>query len=56
MKIKECEERLKDLGPALPREMKSKMHLLWNMITDYTENYKNSIRGKYDGKRQANVN
>ena len=26
------------------------------MITDFTENFKNSIRGKYDSKRSTNVN
>ena len=26
------------------------------MITDFTENFKNSIRGKFDPKRSANLN
>jgi hypothetical protein len=55
-KIKECEDRLKDLGPPLPREEKEKIHLLWKMITNFTENFKNSIRGKYDGSRSVKVN
>jgi len=50
-KINDCEERLKDLGPPMPKDNKEKLHLVWNMITDYTENFKNSIRGKYDSKR-----
>ncbi len=50
-KIRDCEDRLKDLGPPLPRDNKEKLHLIWNMITDFTENFKNSIRGKYDSKR-----
>ncbi|KAL4444748.1 hypothetical protein ABPG74_015956 [Tetrahymena malaccensis] len=54
-KLKECEDRLKDLGPALPREQKDKMQLIWTMITDFTENFKNTIKGKYD-QRRSNIN
>jgi len=54
-KIKECEERLRDLGEPLPSSQKEKMQLLWNMITDFTENFKNNIRGKYDPKRNTKV-
>ena len=52
-KIKDCEIKLKELGPPLPRETKDKIHLLWNMITDFTEEFKNTIRGKYDGRRHS---
>ena len=27
------------------------MQLIWTMITDFTENFKNSIKGKYDSRR-----
>jgi len=54
-KIRECEERLRDLGEPLPSTSKEKMQLLWNMITDFTENFKNNIRGKYDPKRNTKV-
>lgn len=54
-KIKECEERLKDLGQPLPVNQKEKMQLIWNMITDLVENFKNNIKGKYDPKRNARV-
>jgi len=27
------------------------MQLLWNMITDFIQTYKNTISGKYDSKR-----
>jgi len=40
----------------MPRDSKEKLHLLWNMITDFTENYKNQIKGKYDGKRSTKLN
>ena len=50
-KLKECEDRLKDLGPSLPIEQKDKMQLIWTMITDFTENFKNTIKGRYDPRR-----
>lgn len=37
--------KLRDLGVPLPSTTKEKIHLLWNMITDYTENFKNTIKG-----------
>ncbi len=55
-KIKEVDERLKELGPSLPEAESEKMHLLWNMITDLTSTYKNTITGRYDSKRySANI-
>ena len=54
-KTKECEERLKDLGEPLPSNQKEKMHLLWNKITDFTENFKNNIKGKYDASRSTKM-
>jgi len=45
---------LRDLGPPLPSESGEKMHLLWNMITDFVTIYKNTITGKFDSKRFAN--
>lgn len=53
-KLKECEDRLRDLGPSLPRDQKDKMQLIWTMITDFTENFKNTIKGKYDQQRRNN--
>ena len=54
-KIRECEERIKDLGDPLPSTSREKMQLFWNMITDFTENFKNNIKGKYDRKRNTKV-
>lgn len=55
-KAREVEERLRDLGPPLPLEGTEKMHLMWNMITDFVTIYKNTITGKFDSKRYANSN
>ena len=51
-KMKETEDDLRDLGPPMPSESNEKMQLLWNMITDFIQTYKNTISGKYDPKRQ----
>ena len=52
-KMRDIEERLRDLGPPLPQEGNEKMHLLWNMITDFVTIYKNTITGKFDSRRNT---
>jgi replication fork clamp-binding protein CrfC len=55
-KVKETEDDLKDLGPTMPLDETQKMQLLWNMITDFIQTYKNTISGRYDSKRiQSNA-
>jgi hypothetical protein len=49
-KMAECEERLKDLGTPLPKNDSEKLHVLWEMTTNFCENFKNQVRGKYDMK------
>ena len=53
-KQKECEDDLRDLGAPMPSQDNEKMQLLWNMITDFIQTYKNTISGKYDNKRYSN--
>lgn len=48
----EVEDRLKDLGPAMPVHKNEKIQLLWNMITEFIATYKNTIGGKYSGRHQ----
>jgi len=55
-KMKDIEERLRDLGPPLPSDGSEKMHLLWNMITDFVTIYKNTITGKFDSRRNQSQN
>jgi predicted phage-related endonuclease len=50
-KIKECEDRIKELGPPMPNKTQEKLHLIWSMITEYCENFQSFIKGKYDKKR-----
>lgn len=47
-KIRDAEDRLKDLGTALPSTTKDKIHLLWTLATKFCENFKNAISGRYD--------
>ena len=54
-KIADCETRLEELGPSMPVDVKDKMHLVWEKITEFTENFKNAISGKYDAKRGTNL-
>ena len=41
LKARDCKEKLRDLGPPLPVQAQDKLHLLWNMITDFCEYFKN---------------
>ena len=50
-KMKETEDDLRDLGPSMPSEDSAKTQLLWSMITDFIQTYKNTISGRYDSKR-----
>lgn len=50
-KMKETEDDLRDLGPSMPNEDSAKAQLLWSMITDFIQTYKNTISGRYDSKR-----
>lgn len=54
-KIKETEDDLKDLGPEMPAESSEKQQVLWNMITEFIQTYKNTISGRYDPKRQMST-
>ena len=50
-KQRETEDDLRDLGPQMPNEDAAKAQLLWSMITDFIQTYKNTISGRYDAKR-----
>lgn len=53
IKIKDCEDRLKELGTSLPVTTKDKVQLLWQLITKFTENFKNALSGRYDSKLES---
>lgn len=47
IKRRDVEERLRELGPSLPAESTEKLQLLWNMVTEFCTNFKNTIGGRY---------
>jgi GTP-binding protein EngB required for normal cell division len=50
-KTKECEDQLSILGQPLPVDDVGKLNLLWNLLSEYCESYKNILKGKYESKR-----
>lgn len=51
--IKKCEEDLSLLGQPMPLDDAGKMSLLWNMLNEYCDIFKNVLQGKYDTNRLA---
>mmetsp|Transcript_42765 Transcript_42765/g.118084 ORF Transcript_42765/g.118084 Transcript_42765/m.118084 type:complete len:811 (+) Transcript_42765:75-2507(+) len=49
------QDRLDELGQGVPLEEHERVQVMWTMITDYCEMFKNTIRGKYDRKLQRYV-
>lgn len=45
-KAKECEAVIKSLGDPLPKDGKEKIHLIWKILTQFTERYIGEIKGK----------
>ena len=51
-RLKTAEEELSGLGTPMPTDDAGKMSLLWNMINEYCDIFKNALEGKYSaGKR-----
>merc|ERR1719265_1951535 len=46
------EVRMEELGQGVPLEDAERRQLMWTMITDYSDMFKNTIRGSYDRKLQ----
>merc|ERR1719463_380577 len=51
-KRQSVQARLDELGQGVPLEETARVQVMWTMITDYCEMFKNNIRGKYDRKLQ----
>eukprot|EP00933_Yihiella_yeosuensis_P050893 TRINITY_DN48700_c0_g1_i1.p1 TRINITY_DN48700_c0_g1~~TRINITY_DN48700_c0_g1_i1.p1 ORF type:complete len:794 (-),score=192.55 TRINITY_DN48700_c0_g1_i1:78-2459(-) len=51
-KRRSVQDRLDELGQGIPLEETARVQLMWTMVTDYCEMFKNTIRGKYDRKLQ----
>jgi len=53
MKMRTVGQRLDELGVGVPVDTTDRVHLIWTMVTDYCEIFKNTIRGKYDKRLQT---
>ncbi|SOS79491.1 dynamin-like protein [Plasmodium sp. gorilla clade G1] len=52
-KIRYINDKLYELGTNVPLDATKKTQLLWSMITDYCEIFKNTLKGKYDKRVQV---
>lgn len=53
VKLRRSQESLDELGTGVPVQPQERVQLMWAMITDYCEVFRNAIRGKFDKKIQA---
>lgn len=51
--MRSVQNRLDELGSGVPIDPQERVQLMWSMITDYCEIYRNTIRGKFDKKLQT---
>jgi len=51
-KRRSVQDRLEELGEGVPLEDNERVQVMWTMVTDYCDMFKNTIRGKYDRKLQ----
>mmetsp|Transcript_123238 Transcript_123238/g.343083 ORF Transcript_123238/g.343083 Transcript_123238/m.343083 type:complete len:791 (-) Transcript_123238:97-2469(-) len=51
-KRRSVQDRLDELGGGVPVEEPERVQVMWTMVTDYCEMFRNTIRGKYDRKLQ----
>ena len=52
-RVKTAEEELQSLGQPMPTDDAGKMSLLWNMINEYCDVFRNVLQGKYNNKRTS---
>ncbi|MCQ2973125.1 MAG: dynamin family protein [archaeon] len=50
-RVKVAEEELASLGQPMPTDDAGKMSMLWNMLNEYCDIFRNILKGKYDNKR-----
>lgn len=51
-KRRALQDRLDELGEGVPVDEPEQVQVMWTLVTDYCEMFKNTIRGKYDRKLQ----
>ncbi len=52
-RMKQAEDELASLGNPMPIDDAGKMSLLWSMLNEYCDIFRNVLKGKYDNKRLA---
>ena len=52
-RMKQAEDELASLGNPMPIDDAGKMSLLWTMLNEYCDIFRNVLKGKYDNKRLA---
>lgn len=52
-KMRTIGDKLFELGNNVPADATKKTQLLWSMISDYCEIFKNTLKGKYDKRLQV---
>lgn len=52
-KLKETQGELEDLGEPMPTSKGEKLHVVWAMITEFVQAYKNQIQGKFDTSKRS---
>ena len=50
-RLRQAEEELQGLGQPMPTDDAGKMSMLWNMINEYCDIFRNVLQGKYTNKR-----
>mmetsp|Transcript_22287 Transcript_22287/g.50990 ORF Transcript_22287/g.50990 Transcript_22287/m.50990 type:complete len:770 (+) Transcript_22287:62-2371(+) len=51
-KRRSVQDRLEELGTDVPLDQAERVQVMWTLVTDYSEMFNNTIRGKYDRKLQ----
>lgn len=52
-RMRSVQLRLEELGTGVPIDPQDRVQLMWSMITDYCDMFRNTIRGKFDKKIQT---
>ena len=50
-RVRTAEDELQSLGQPMPTDDAGKLSLLWNMINEYCDIFRNVLQGKYNNKR-----
>jgi len=46
--IRDANDKLKEFGEPMPNDDNKKLELLWQLVSNFSNSFKNSLTGKYD--------